>query len=58
MSELDDAIARLGEAIARLEAASLRAQDRDGERAAAIAAIAEKIDAALARLAPLIDREE
>jgi len=70
MSELDDAIARLEEAVARLEAASnvaKRAAEgghrEDGqledERVRAIAAaIAGRLDAALAKLGRLIERED
>jgi hypothetical protein len=70
MSELDDAIARLEEAVARLEAASgeakrasedKRADDcqAEDERVRAVAAaIAGRVDAALARLELLLEREE
>ena len=66
MSELDDAIARLEEAVARLDAASdlaKRAAD-DGrvaetERVRGVAAaIAGRIDAALAKLGRLLERED
>ena len=59
MGELDDAIARLELAIARLEAASGAATRATGDdRVAAVAAaIAERIDAALAKLGPLLERE-
>jgi hypothetical protein len=70
MSELGDAIARLEEAVARLEAASGEAKrahvdepadDRraEDERVREIAGrIAGRIDAALARLGQLLEREE
>lgn len=60
MSELDDAIARLEAAVARLEAASGRAKRAaEDERVSAVAtAIAERIDAALARLGTLLERED
>ena len=70
MSELDEAIARLEEAVARLEAASgeakraaddKRAGDRqaEDERVREVAGrIAGRIDAALARLGQLLEREE
>ena len=60
MSELDDAITRLEQAVARLEAASDKekpavAEDRVAEVAAGVAS---RIDAALARLARLLEPEE
>ena len=60
MSELDDAIARLKAAVARLEAATAAARrPADDERASeAAAAIAGRIDAALAKLAQLLERED
>jgi hypothetical protein len=59
MSELDDAIARLEEAVARLEAASQATRPAaEDERLAAAAAIAGRIDAALAKLGQLLEREE
>ena len=70
MGELDDAIARLEEAVARLEAASnvaKRAAEGDhgeggqleNERVRAVAAaIAGRLDAALAKLGRLIERED
>ena len=65
MSELDDAIARLEAAVARLEAASnvaKRAADGEqleDERVREVAGrIAERVDAALARLEQLLEREE
>ncbi len=64
MSELDDAIARLEQAVARLEAASSQtkraAEDAtENERVAAVAAqIAGRIDAALAKLGQLLERED
>jgi hypothetical protein len=59
MSELDDAIRRLGAAVARLEAAAdLLKRPADDERAADVAAaLAGRIDAALARLALLLEGE-
>ena len=65
MSELDDAIMRLEAAVARLEAAAgeaKRATDNrqaEDERVRAVAAaIAGRIDAALAKLGQLLEREE
>jgi hypothetical protein len=60
MSELDDAIARLKAAVARLEAAADPAKRAaEDERAtSAAAAIATRIDAALAKLAQLLERED
>ena len=70
MSELDDAIARLEEAVARLETASNVAKraaegkppeggEPEDERVRAVAAaIAGRIDAALARLGQLLERED
>jgi hypothetical protein len=60
VSELDDAIARLKAAVARIEAALDPAKrPAEDERAAeAAAAIAGRIDAALAKLAQLLEREE
>ena len=70
MSELDDAIARLEAAVARLEAASgeakttrddERVDDRQAEEARVrevAGRIAGRIDAALARLGQLLEREE
>ncbi len=60
MSELDDALARLEHAVARLEAASGGAGHAgEDERAAVLAAtIAERIDAALAKLDRLLEAEE
>jgi len=65
MSELDDAITKLEEAVARLDAASdlsrRTAEDdraEDGRLAAVAAAIAGRIDAALARIGQLLEREE
>jgi hypothetical protein len=64
MSELDDAIARLEEAVARLEAASDAAKRGaesgrlEDDRVRAVAtAIAGRLDAALAKLGRLIERE-
>jgi hypothetical protein len=69
MSELDDAIARLEEAVARLEAASGEAKRapvgvrmdlrQEDERVREVAGrIAGRVDAALARLGQLLEREE
>ena len=60
MSELDDAIRRLNAAVARLEAAADPvARAADDERVADVAAaLAGRIDAALAKLAQLLEREE
>ena len=60
MSELDDAIRRLNAAVARLEAAAdpLRRPAEDARMADVAAALAGRIDAALAKLALLLDREE
>jgi hypothetical protein len=60
MSELDDAIARLKAAVARLEAAVDPAKrPAEDERAAGVAAaLAGRIDAALAKLALLLERED
>jgi hypothetical protein len=59
MSELDDAIRRLSAAVARLEAATgpLK-RPADDERVADVAAaLAGRIDAALAKLALLLEGE-
>ena len=60
MSELADAIASLERAVARLERAAdpARQVDPDNDAAALAAATAERIDAALARLGRLLEREE
>jgi hypothetical protein len=60
MSELDDAIARLEAAVARLEAATDPAKRAaEYERTTgATAEIAGRIDAALAKLAQLLERED
>jgi hypothetical protein len=57
MSELDDAIARLERAVARLEAAADpgRPAAEDPRVTEAKAAIAGRLDAALAKLAQLLD---
>ena len=60
MSELDDAIRRLSAAVARLEAAadpSKRTAD-DARVGDVTAALAGRIDAALAKLAELLEAEE
>jgi hypothetical protein len=59
LSELADAVARLEHAVARLEAAAAR-EPRDGggeQVAVAAAAIAGRIDAALAKLSHLLEKE-
>jgi hypothetical protein len=60
MSELDDAIRRLKAAVARLEAAADPAnRAAEDERVTNIgAALAGRIDAALAKLAQLLERED
>ena len=60
MSELDEAIARLEAAVARLDAAADPAKRAaEEERVTNLAAaIAGRIDAALARLAQLLERED
>jgi len=56
MSELDEAIARLEQAVARLEAASgRRTADGEDER---LTEVAVRIDAALAKLALLLDQQD
>ena len=57
MSELDDAIARLERAVARLEAAADPGRQATAEQRVteATAAIAGRLDAALAKLAKLLD---
>jgi hypothetical protein len=59
MSELADAIASLERAVARLERAADPARQvaSDNDAAALAAATAERIDAALARLGRLLERE-
>ena len=64
MSELDDAMTRLAAAVARLEAAASHprraAPDRmaDDHAAAIAETVAARLDAALARLGRLLDRED
>ena len=59
MSELAEAIARLERAVARLEAAAAREPRRgDEQQVAAAAAITGRLDAALAKLGQLLEREE
>ncbi len=60
MSELDEAITRLEQAVARLDAAADPAKraDQDERVANVAAAVGGRIDAALARLAQLLEREE
>lgn len=73
MSELEDAMARLAAAVTRLEAAASRPKrpadngpaddgpadnDRDDDPTAAVVeTVAARLDAALARLGRLLDRE-
>ena len=60
MSELSDALARLGRAVARLEAAAAArhpATRRDEEVVAAAAAIAGRVEAAIAKLDRLLEKE-
>ena len=60
MSELSDALARLGRAAARLEAAAAArhpANGRDDEVSAAAAAIAGRVEAAIAKLDRLLEKE-
>jgi exonuclease VII small subunit len=58
MSELEEAVARLERAIARLEAAVDPARRATAERVTSGAtAIAERVDAALARLAQLLEED-
>ena len=60
MSELSDALARLGRAVARLEAAAVArhpVNGRDDEVAAAAAAIAGRVEAAIAKLDRLLEKE-
>ena len=60
MSELTDALARLGRAVARLEAAAAARQPanaRDEEVAAAAAAIAGRVETAIAKLDRLLEKE-
>jgi hypothetical protein len=58
MSELDDALARLERAVSRLEAAADPARHAVEDRRVteANAAIAGRLDAALAKLATLLDQ--
>jgi hypothetical protein len=73
MSELEDAMARLAAAVTRLEAAASRPKrpvdndradndradnDRDDDRTAVVETVAARLDAALARLGRLLDRED
>jgi hypothetical protein len=60
MSELDDAIARLKAAVARLDAeADAAKRPAEDERATDLAeAVAGRIDAALGKLAKLLEQEE
>jgi hypothetical protein len=64
MSEFDDAMTRLAAAVTRLEAAASRPKrpvdnDRDDDRTAAVVeTVAARLDAALARLGRLLDRED
>ena len=61
MSALSDALVRLDRAVARLEAASAarpHANGRDDEVAATAAAIAGRVEAALAKLDRLLEKEK
>jgi hypothetical protein len=60
VSELDEAIARLEAAVARLEAAADVAARPFGDKEAGEIAVAVtgRIDAALAKLAQLLERED
>ena len=60
MSELSDALARLGRAVARLEAAADREprNNADEQVATAAAAITGRLDVALAKLGQLLEKEE
>jgi hypothetical protein len=60
LSELADALARLERAVTRLEAAAARGLRDGGDEqvATAAAAIAGRIDAALAKLGQLLDKED
>jgi hypothetical protein len=58
LSALSDALARLGRAVARLEAAAAArhpANGRDDEVAAAAAAIAGRVEAAITKLDRLLE---
>jgi hypothetical protein len=60
LSELSDALARLRRAVARLEAAAAArhpVNGRDDEVAAAAAAIAGRVEAAIAKLDRLLEKE-
>jgi hypothetical protein len=58
MSELDDAMTSLAVAVARLEAAAVHQQRPAEDETAAIAeTVAARLDAAIARLGQLLDRE-
>jgi len=59
VSEFDEAIAQLERAVARLEAAcnpEARAAE-DARKAAVVASVAKRVDAALAKLGQLLERE-
>jgi hypothetical protein len=59
MSELDDAMTRLAPAVARLEAATSHPErPAEGGSAAIAETVAARLDAALARLGRLLDRED
>jgi len=60
LSELADALVRLERAVARLEEATARQPrgDRDEEVTAAAGEIAGRIDAALAKLGQLLEKED
>ncbi|HEX3952744.1 MAG TPA: hypothetical protein VHW90_04165 [Stellaceae bacterium] len=59
MSELDDAVAILERAVARLEAASdpTKRAAEDERLAAVTAAIGQRLDIALAKIGHLLERE-
>jgi hypothetical protein len=60
VSELDDAIAQLERAVARLEAVydPGRRAAEDARAVAVATGVAERVDAALAKLEQLLEREE
>jgi hypothetical protein len=60
VSELDDAIAQLQRAVARLEAVydPGRRAAEDARAVAVATGVAERVDAALAKLEQLLEREE
>ena len=58
MSEFDDAMTRLAAAVARLEIAASQPRRHDPEPVAIAEMVAARLDAALARLDRLLDRED